>query len=122
MTAPEVDESEGSNLAWFHCNECHRSFQNHNRVQSVNSSLRLLKSDLTFAFTSCGHVFCENCIRAHTDGAEQKFTCTVCRVHAHCYRLNGSVVPKKLEMYLQPPTTLIEDAVTVMMVLSFIYK
>ena len=112
----EPDESE-LKLIWFHCNECHRSFQNHNRIQRVNSSLRLIKTDLVFAFSSCGHTFCINCINSNIANEEGKFICPRCRMSAKYYKIEGSVIPKKIEMYLKPPIDPIEDGLTVMMVI-----
>jgi ABC-type histidine transport system ATPase subunit len=116
-SATQKSQEEGElSLAWFHCNECHRSFQNHNRVQEANSSLSLIKSDLVFAFGSCGHTYCINCINAHETPDTGKFTCLICRNNVKYYKIEGNVIPKRLEMYIKPPIGLIEDGLTVMMV------
>jgi septal ring factor EnvC (AmiA/AmiB activator) len=107
-----TDAEELLDLSWFHCNECRRSFDNHNRTQLVSGSIRLLKSDLVFAMTSCGHAYCDACIRAHFENG--KFTCPRCRLIVHCYRLDTTAIPKKLEAFLKSPMGLLEEAMTVM--------
>lgn len=72
-------QAEDLNLAWLHCNECHRSFEHHNKlhvsrqptaeantVGAGQAPLRIVKSDLKFAFTSCGHFYCEQCLKLHS--------------------------------------------------------
>lgn len=105
-------DDTSSDLVWLHCNECHRSFSGHNNIQSVNGSLRIIKSDLTFALTSCGHVYCDSCIRAHYE--DGRFTCPACQLNVHVYRLDTSAIPKKLEAFLKSPTGLFEEAASVM--------
>ena len=52
------------NIAWLHCNDCHRAFENHNRIELLSDGrLQVIKSDLGFSFTGCGHFFCDNCIQ-----------------------------------------------------------
>ena len=53
-------------LSWLHCNECHRSFEHHNRLSVAEDGVRVLQSDLVFSFTSCGHFFCANCVQQHS--------------------------------------------------------
>lgn len=126
------DPETAKSLAWLHCNECHRGFEHHNRLH-INTptsgqpsesthAFRIVKSDLRFGFTSCGHFFCEQCFKMHSKatrfhpvGAGGQFVCPFCKEPAAEYRLDG-VVPKKLEMYMRPPIGLLEDALSVMMV------
>lgn len=107
-------------VSWLHCNDCHRAFENHNKLESSpDGRLLVTKSDLSFAFTSCGHFFCENCIETAVEsggGADGgRFVCKVCREAATRYKVEGRV-PKNLEIYIKPPVALLEDAVGVMMV------
>lgn len=122
-------------LSWLHCNACHRSFEHHNRVSCSGEEMRLLRSDLTFAFTSCGHFFCDNCIRQHSTAllrmergavtrgmltrpsnalaVASNFVCSLCEGEAKTFAIESSV-PKSLEIYLKPPTSLLEDSIGVM--------
>ena len=122
-------------LSWLHCNECHRGFEHHNRLHVTSTStdshsIRIIKSDLRFGFTSCGHFFCDNCFKLHSIynqnvipclGASGSFVCPFCKEQAAQYHLDN-FVPKKLEMYMRPPTGLLEDALSVMLViLGFLF-
>lgn len=70
-----VDGLGELNLSWLHCNECHRSFGHHNRLSSSGGDgLRVLRSDLMFSFTSCGHFFCRNCVQQHSNYHVLTFT------------------------------------------------
>lgn len=88
-------------LAWLHCNHCHRSFDHHNRL----SDRRLIRSDLHFNFCSCGHVLCDHCVTLHTNNGG--LVCPQCRDTVQPHRLE-STIPKGLEMYLRMPS--LEDA------------
>ncbi len=134
MTVPGDGDT---GLSWLHCNACHRSFEHHNRVSSSGDEMRLLRSDLTFAFTSCGHFFCDNCIRQHSMACRKQgvapaarqlhtltrlshvpavaanFVCSLCEGTAKTFAIESSV-PKSLEVYLRPPTNLLEDSLGVM--------
>lgn len=100
-------------LPWLHCNECSRSFDHHNRLDTMSKQLRIAKSDLLFHFTSCGHVYCENCVQQRLQSSPQ-FTCILCQSPASLYKLDGCL-PKRLEQYLKPATGLLEEAVGVML-------
>lgn len=50
-------------------------------------------------------------------GASGSFVCPFCKEQAAQYHLDN-FVPKKLEMYMRPPTNLLEDALSVMLVTS----
>lgn len=49
-------------------------------------------------------------------GASGSFVCPFCKEQAAQYYLDN-FVPKKLEMYMRPPTSLLEDALSVMLVI-----
>lgn len=99
-------------LTWLHCNECHRSFEHHNRLAEDGvEGLRLMRSDLIFSFSSCGHFFCDTCIQQHTIGG--KFICTICHHEATTYKIDHHV-PKSLQMYLKTPINHLEDSISVM--------
>lgn len=116
---------EESPLPWLHCNECSRGFDHHNKVDDRPTALgarqvNVSKSDLVFALTSCGHVYCENCILQRQQQLRQQpkpryeFTCPLCNGPAMCYKLEGAL-PRRIEQYLRPPTALLEEAVGVML-------
>ena len=130
---PSDDQSTDliKSLSWLHCNECHRGFEHHNRLHVTSTSndshsIRIIKSDLRFGFTNCGHFFCDNCFKLHSKcksqhlisnlGASGSFVCPLCKEQAAQYYLDN-VVPKKLEMYMRPPINLLEDALSVMLVI-----
>lgn len=115
------------NLPWLHCNDCHRAFENHNRLESLSDGrLQVTKSDLGFSMTSCGHFYCDNCIDQSSKSSHiefnrvlfvaenGKFTCKVCKEPSNKYRVEGRV-PKNLEMYIKPPISMLEDSLNVMM-------
>lgn len=108
-----MSKQEGLAIAWLHCNDCHRAFENHNRLETCpDGRLQVTKSDLSFSFTSCGHFFCQNCIEQATNG---QFMCKVCGEAGTRYKVEGRVA-KNLEQYIKPPMTLLEDAMGVMLV------
>lgn len=45
-----------------------------------------------------------------------RFVCKVCNDASQRYKIEGRI-PKNLEMYIKPPVSMLEDAVSVMMVL-----
>ena len=103
----------GSQLTWLHCNECHRSFEHHNRLSLAADCLRVMRSDLTFSFTACGHFFCETCIQQHTVGG--RLVCVICQGETEVFKVDNQV-PKALDMYLRPPIVQLEDSISVMTV------
>lgn len=110
----EMTKQDPLTLSWLHCNDCHRSFENHNRLESQSDGrLQIVKSDLLFSFTSCGHFFCENCVDGSTENG--RFVCKCCNEASTRYKVEGRIA-KNLEMYIKPPVTMLEDAVGVMLV------
>lgn len=79
------------NLAWFHCNNCHRAFEHHNTIENEDR-MRITKSDLMFAFTACGHVLCGNCLQdGQLNPSNGQVNCPVCRLETDVYKLEGQV-------------------------------
>lgn len=107
-----MEDSSSGDHPWLHCNECSRGFDHHNVLETYGrGQFRVAKSDLAFYVTSCGHVFCENCVSSQQSS---KFCCPPCNAPTSLYKLDG-VLPKKLESLLKPPTGLLEEAVSVML-------
>lgn len=109
-----MTKAETLHIGWLHCNDCHRAFENHNKLDTLDGRLLVSKSDLGFSFTSCGHFFCDNCIDQAREGGG-RFVCKVCNESSTLYKVDGKI-PKNLEVYIKPPVIMLEDAVDVMLV------
>ncbi len=110
---------EDLQISWLHCNICHRAFEGHNKIKHSGETIILVQSDLYFYFTSCGHFFCENCLRDDLKGFngsnKQQCTCRICGEQSHAFKIH-STIPDKVSMYLKPPICLLEDSLSIMMV------
>lgn len=67
-------EADNLSLSWLHCNECQRSFEHHTRLSvgpslsgGLPGDLQVMRCDLVFSFTSCGHFFCKTCRLQHSN-------------------------------------------------------
>lgn len=116
-------------LSWLHCNQCFRSFEHHNRISfdlENPASGKLIRSDLIFSFTSCGHFLCQNCIQqysiATTTTATNTITtpnsdllqCPVCKEEkVETFPVDQDLQPSFL-MYLKSPLSLLEDSLSIM--------
>lgn len=111
MTISENDELK---LAWLHCNICHRAFDSYNSVRQSGTRIEILRSELLFFFTGCGHFFCTNC--ANNNNSTNASFCRICNEKTGFFPIEG-FVPEKVSMYLRPPISLLEDSLSIMMVI-----
>lgn len=115
---------EDLQLSWLHCNVCHRAFEGHNQLKQSGERIVLVQSDLYFYFTGCGHFFCENCISSELVQQRQSNTnvipdmkCRICGDRTQGFKLH-STIPEKVSMYLKQPISLLEDSLSIMIVIS----
>lgn len=106
-------------ISWLHCNVCHRAFEGHNQVKLSGDRLILAHSDLYFYFTGCGHFFCENCLqeKAGPGRVQNSIRCKICGDQSQAFKIE-STIPDKVAMYMKPPISLLEDSLSIMMVLN----
>lgn len=112
---------EDLQIAWLHCNICHRAFEGHNQVKITDDRVVLVSSDLLFYFTGCGHFFCENCLKLSDNRqniSTSNIVCKICGDPTQAFKIN-STIPEKVSMYLKPPISLLEDSLSIMMVKRF---
>lgn len=107
-------------LSWLHCNQCFRSFEHHNRINfeaeddgpSNSGSGKIIRSDLIFSFTSCGHFLCHNCIQQFS--TSHNLQCPVCQESSVAtFPVDQDLHPSFL-MYLKSPLSLLEDSLSIM--------
>nr|CAD2140528.1 unnamed protein product [Meloidogyne enterolobii] len=88
---------------WVHCNKC-----------LVQPS----KNNLSFWMSSCGHIFCKNCIDAEINGCNLSDAnttsvnfqqCFVCNKQVQLIQINRSMRKDLLEMF-KPPTSFVGDS------------
>ena len=109
--------TEELQISWLHCNICHRAFEGHNQVKVSSDRIILVHSDLYFYFTGCGHFFCENCLKDEvTNRVNSTVRCKSCGEQIQAFKIH-STLPDKVSMYLKPPISLLEDSLSIMMVI-----
>ncbi|CAB3368603.1 Hypothetical predicted protein [Cloeon dipterum] len=80
-------------MDWIHCNNC-------SRQPSQDKGLR-------FQLTSCGHIFCSQCVESSTNPA-----CKVCGSKCNCLPLSSNM-PPEIQSYFSDPEETIRKALQI---------